>query len=363
MKISARAKSKLAGLIESSTRTTLKFGVPVLVLCAGFLLYMVLGPKLRMLGQMSIADRAYLHSSVAYGILMFRVASLVVVLALALRFFAEGLVGQILSIAGAVLYFLSAVLFASATGGALAQVQTYQEIVAEFIRLGLVALIPGVVLVVRDIIARITYRIRARKYAELLQLGPARFKAYNRKLYEKCWDMPICPDYVQKYCPAYEKKKPCWQIKSGCLCVGEGAYKAMLAESSDDGFARKVLKGIQTEKQYTSDLTPAQKRNRCRKCVIYSEHQRQKYRIASTLTFPAVALLFWILYQPLSTIAWDVLEKTDKFLCFLAYNVGHAPSFASQGHALTVLALICLGIMALSYALRAVEYFIFKLQV
>lgn len=363
MKISARAKSKLAILIESGTRNGLKFGIPVVVLSGAFLLYVAFGPKLRMLTSMTAADRAYLHNAVAMGLTIFRVSSVLVILSLAVRFFAEAMAGQILSLAGAALYFFSPVLFAYATRGELAKVQTYQEIVAEFMRFGFTALVPGVVLVVREIITRIVFRIRAKKYSELLELGPERFKRYHRKPYEKCWDMPICPDYVRKYCPAFEKKKPCWQIKAGCLCEGEGAYRAMLAESTDDGFARRVIKGIATEKKYTEDMTPAQKRVRCRRCVIYTEHQRQKYRLVSALTFPVVALIFWWLYQPLSAVTWNVLEKTDRFLCFLAYTNGHAPSFVSQGHALTVLALICIGIVMLSYALRFVEYLIFKLQV
>lgn len=361
MKISAGARSRMAGLIESSTGTGLKFGIPVMALSAAYLLYIVFGPKLNVLAAMSAADRAYLHASVTTAITVFRLASLVVSLSLALRFYYDALAGQVMSIAGGVLYFLSPTVFSIFTGDRLSKIQTYQEIVAEFVRLGFVALMPGGILVARDISARIVTRVRIGWDAKIKSDRAKGLR--HRKLLENCWDMPLCPDYVRKYCPAWDRRKPCWRIKSGCLCEGEGATRAMVADSTDDRFAKRLIQGISEEKQRASELPASRKRARCRRCMIYAEHQRQKYRILSALVFPAVALIFWLCYNQLTAMAWSLLEKTDRFMSFLAYSPGHAASFASQGHILTTLALVWLGIVVLSYALRAVEYLIFDLQV
>ncbi len=357
MRISAGTKSKLTGLIGSLASTGLKLAAPATALALAFLLYIVLGPKLHMLSRMTAADRQYLHDSVTSAISLLRVASVVLVISLALRYLYEPLAGQVLSLVGAVLYFLSPTIFGFATNNAFSQIQTYQEIVAECMRLGFVALLPGGILVARDIYVRFITRVHTRA-GELLLQGLKR-----RRVYEKCWDMPLCPDYIVQYCPAFIERKPCWRIKNGCLCESEGAFKAMAVKSTDDKFARHMVQGALADKRRAEVTSPAMKRMRCRKCVIYAEHQRQKYRIVSTLTFPAVGLFFWLFYNQLSALVYDVLEKTDRFMSFLAYNPGNEVSFASQGQILTTLALVCLGITVLSYALRGVEYLIFDLQV
>jgi hypothetical protein len=308
---------------------------------------------------MSAGQRAYLHSSVVTAISLLRWSSVVLVLSLALRFFYQPRAGQALSIVGAVLYFVSSWVFSVSTGNAFAKIQTYQEIVAEFIKLGFVALMPGTVLVARDLFARVLRHIQSRR----LLMSADKKKRHRRGIYEMCWQMPICPEYIRQYCPAANNKKPCWQMKSGCLCEGSGAYRAMAVKSTDDTFARFMMKELDEDRQRASEMTPTQKRNRCKRCIIFAEHQRQKYWIVSTLVFPAVGLLFWASYGRLSSVVWRFLEGADRFMCFLAYDPGKTVSFASQGQALTTLALLCLGVMVLSYALRAVEYFIFDLQV
>lgn len=357
MRIKAGTKSKLAGLIEGLTRTGLKIGVPILAVGMAYLFYVLFGPKLHALAKMGPADRAYFHSTVADAITLVKWASLAVIISLTLRFFYEPLAGQVMTLAGAVFYFASGGVMAMATGNAFASVQTYQEVVAELMRVGLLALVPGGVMVARDIWSRVVNRVRTRT-GDLLLAGLKR-----RRIYEQCWNMPLCPDFIREYCPVYIKRKPCWRLHTGCLCDGEGATRAMAQGSTDDKFARSLVQGIDADRQRTNDMSPERRRARCRKCVIYAEHQRQKYRIVSTLTFPAVAVFFWLFYNQLSVICWDLLEKTDRFMSFLAYNPGKAASFASQGHALTILALICVGVSMLSYALRAVEYLIFDLQV
>jgi hypothetical protein len=110
--------------------------------------------------------------------------------------------------------------------------------------------------------------------------------------------------------------------------------------------------------------TDAQKKARCRQCVIYSQHQSHKYRLLSPMAFVMVGLVLYISYTPLSALIYKFLAKADKVMSFFVYKPGAGnQSFSSDGHVLTILAVIWLTIIAISYAQRAVEYLIFKMQV
>ena len=364
MKMTAGAKSSLASLIESTTLTGLKLGVPPMAVTAAYLIYVAFGPKLRAAG-ISGVDRAYLHSTVALAEQILRVASLVVALSLSLRFFYEAAAGQIMTIAGGILWFFSPAIFEGLTVGTLTKNPTYQGIVSEFSRVGFVMLLPGAILVLREIGARIASGVKARNLAGR-RWGDEEERAkkhHRRKIYEQCWDMAFCREYIKGFCPAFDQKKPCWRMKAGCYCDGDTIMRAMAANASDNRFVRGIMQSIEEDSRRRSEMSAAQKRMRCRRCVVYAEHQRQKYRILSPLVFPAVGVFFWLCYNQLSVWVWRSLESTDRFMSFLAYHPGTASSFASQGPILTTLAMVWLGIVTLSYALRVLEYLIFKLQV
>ena len=362
--MTASAKSSLAHLIESSTLTGLKLSVPSMVITAAYLLYIVFGPKLHA-AAMSDVDRAYLHSTVALAEQILRIASFVAAVSLGLRFFYEAAVGQIMTIAGGILWFFSPTIFEGLTLGILTKNPTYQGIVSEFGRVGFVTLIPGAVLVLREIVARLAGGVKARNLAGRRwgDEDERTKKHRRRKIYEQCWDMAFCREYVRDFCPAFKQRKPCWRMKAGCYCDGDTIMRAMAANASDNRFVRGIMQSIEEDSRRRSEMSASQKRMRCRRCVVYAEHQRQKYRILSPLVFPAVGVFFWLCYNQLSTWVWRSLESTDRFISFLSYNPGAASSFSSQGPILTTLAMIWLGIVTLSYALRVLEYLIFKLQV
>jgi hypothetical protein len=364
VKISAGVKSRLVSLIESSTRTGLKFGIPAMVITAAYLLYIVFGPKLLMAG-MSAVDQAYLHNTVALAERVLRVAALVVALSLSLRFFYEPAAGQLMTILGGVLWFFSPAMFEGLTLGTLTKNPTYQGIVSELSRVGFVTLVPGAVLLLREIGARIARGVRTRVLAgRCWGDEEERAKKHRRrKIYEQCWDMAFCREYVRGYCTAFEQKKPCWRMKAGCYCDGDMIMRAMAAGANDNRFVRGIMQSIEEDDRRRNEMSASQKRMRCRRCVVYAEHQRQKYRVLSPLVFPAVGLFFWLYYNQLSACLWRLLESTDRFISFLAYNPSAAPSFASQGPILTTFAMVWLAIMILSYALRVLEYLIFRLQV
>lgn len=361
MDVKKSTRSRLAILIESATRTGLRYSIPIAALAVAYLLYIVFGPKLHDMPKMHWIDRAYLAQTLRIAEIALRAAAVVLVISLALRFVYESIIGQVLTIVGGVLYFFSASIFGRLTMGVFANNPHYLGIVDTFTRVGLVALVPGAILLVRDIGTKIIGGIKSgKKLAQLWGDEEIRLKRHaGRKLYERCWDMPFCREFVRNVCPAWRQGKPCWRIKCGCYCDEQTILNAMTADACDNELAKGFMRTLRSEPR--PSISAKQKRARCRRCVIYSDHQRQKYRILSTAVFPAVFLVFWIFYAQLVKMLGIVYTSTDRFVSFVSSHPQQTQ--VGEQHIFTVLAIIWLWIVVLSYTLRALEYLIFDLQV
>ena len=361
MTVTKSARSRLTIFIENITRTGLRYSIPVAAITTAYLLYIVFGPKLSGMGKMDWIDRSYLAHTVAIAQIGLRVSVLVLVLSLALRFIYDAIIGQILTLAGGILYFLSGSIFGHLTVGVFANNTVYLGIVDEFTRVGLTALVPGAILLTRDIGTKVIGGIRSgKKLAQLWGDEELRLKRHaGRKLYERCWDMPFCREFVRNVCPAWRKSKPCWRVKCGCYCDEQTILNAMTADASNNELAKGFMRTLRSEPRPV--ISAKQKRARCRRCIIYSEHQRQKYRILSTAVFPAVALAFWLFKAQLYKMIAVVYTSTDRFVSFVTAHPQQ--TLGGEQHVFTILAMIWLWIVVLSYTLRAVEYLIFDLQV
>ena len=113
-----------------------------------------------------------------------------------------------------------------------------------------------------------------------------------------------------------------------------------------------------------------QKRERCRQCFLYAEHQKQKYRILSPLVFPAAIGIMYAFYKPITMFLDKALAFTDRFaskVSFLpkATNMPPNPWANLDATAVVVqwIMLICLGLVLVTYMLRLLEYCIFKWQI
>jgi hypothetical protein len=310
------------------------------------------------MSSMNQADRDYLTQSIGWAKWMLRYGSIALILALCIRFFYEETIGLILVFIGAALYFLSPSGLASLTMGSLAKNPIYQDIVNDIALVGLFCLVPGCALLVRDVIMRITNRFSA---AHMPQTDEERARAErlrkHRKPYEKCWDMSVCNERAKRFCPAWEEHKPCWQVKSGCLCDEGIMRKALLDHERQAGIAQQTPQAVDTRPKVI--LTAQQKKARCRNCTIYAEHQRQKFRIASPATLVLVAAVYAALYGQVHAVLYDFFKRMDRFMSFLTYHKGASESFSTQGNTVTTLGMICLGIVLLSITFRMVEWLIF----
>jgi energy-coupling factor transporter transmembrane protein EcfT len=142
--------------------------------------------------------------------------------------------------------------------------------------------------------------------------------------------------------------------------------RALLSQSSEGRTFMKDLQYRLGQVPGKKDLTSAEKRARCRSCVIYEFHQRQKYKLISPLVFPAVIITAWFFYSKIASLITSVLGVTEKFvhkISFLPQSTDQAVPNAVVPEVVLGLFVIWLTIVAISYTLQFIEFCIFKLGI
>lgn len=359
--MSSDTRTSISNTLDSFAALGLRLGAVVAGLALAYLLYVIFGPKLAAMKAMNAADKATLLQSVGWARMMLTWGGGLLVLSMCIRFFYEETIGVILTSVGAGLYFLSPSGLASLTMASYTKDPLYQGIVGDIALVGLFCLVPGCLLLVRDVIWRITKRVGA-KHVLQTEEEKARAQRLNRhrKPYEKCWDMSVCNERTRRFCPAWEKRKPCWRIKSGCLCDENIMKQAMLARDREAGINQPTA-AVDSRPKVV--MTPQQKKVRCRSCTVYMEHQRQKFKLASPAALVLVAVIYAVLYRQMYSVLYGFFNHMDRFMSFLTYHKGPAESFSSKGNSVTTLGMICLAVVLLSFTFRLVEWLIFDRQV
>lgn len=366
MRLEAHTKSKIVSLIDQVTSVALKIGIPIFLLSVGYLLFTLLGPNMREFAKMSANDRAAFTYTIDISLQAMLYSAIAVVAAFVIRHFENDVLGQLLSVFGALLYFAAPMAIVQLIPSEFPKDNQIPLLIVQKIRdVGAICLVPGLFLVIRNAILRIwtgvsVKRILERRWGD----EEKRKKPSKPKLYGACWDLEFCRDYVRNVCPAFKAKKPCWRLKVGCYCDEKTIMHAITSYGNKDSRSQDIMHRLGLDKPGASKISSAQKRARCRRCGIYSEHQRQKYRLLSPMVFPAIGLALYLNYDSISKWVWSFLSKTDNFMRFLTYRPdGSAHSFTNDGNILTTVAIVWLTIIAISYSLRLLEYLVFELQV
>ncbi|MCS7064691.1 MAG: hypothetical protein NZL85_00300 [Fimbriimonadales bacterium] len=221
---------------------------------------------------------------------------------------------------------------------------------------------PGIILVVFVGIAQGIRRLRyGAALDQTLKLGSGVSKQeVQQRFLGKCWQLPFCRDYVRQRCPIYHARRTCWREGVGCMCEEKTIVMALQnVRLSDD--PEKNAKYIPHNKA----LTKAELRARCAECVIYNEHQRQKYQLFAPLTVGAIIGSAYFFREPLQEKVFNLLSLLDQMLARFTLmpseaqkGVLEAAARANETAALVLY--ISLVIVALSYALRLVETVVFK---
>lgn len=370
-----KKRSLFFDIVDNVTALGLKVGGTLFVLILGYLIYGLLAKHgLLSASQLPRADYDRVVSNVIVAGKLLGITGAIVALCTAIRYCVEESLGYLMSLLGVLLYFGIPWLFSCLLSKA-DQATSYAvgPVVLALQLLGVIFFAPGAVLILFDFWPRVR-RAFAKPVKKDVTDGSFIVGAipdevqepYQPTLYAKCWQTPYCKKFVRGACPAYDKRKSCWRCKSGCMCDPKVIERALAGQSSEGRMFMRELQfrsgEVPTRKKV--EPTPAEKRARCRTCVIYDFHQKQKYKLISPFIVPAVVGLIWKLYPSLLAIIRSALELTERFVqraAFLPQAQNQAVSEIPE--VVLVMFVVWLGVIAVSYALKLLEFCIFKVQI
>lgn len=112
-------------------------------------------------------------------------------------------------------------------------------------------------------------------------------------------------------------------------------------------------------------LTPSQKQERCRQCVIYNEHQKHKYKLILPVATAVFVGLYLLFRGPLLEMTSQLLVTIDRMIGRATFrsDANVAQQITDSGMHFQEVLLICLSLIVFTYVLKLVEFLIFKLKV
>jgi hypothetical protein len=182
----------------------------------------------------------------------------------------------------------------------------------------------------------------------------------------RCWEGPFCKDGIRQKCPVFiEKKGPCWQRKEGCMCEERIVLQAMIAPDWKDQMTR-ANQSLSMGTGARKVLTPAMKRERCRNCTIYNEHQRQKHKALTAVTLIAIPVLLVLNFPTMQ--GWvgaflGMMDAAAKRFQFGGTGTGIALLHGDSYAIFAWVMVFVFAVVLLSQALKLVEYVCFTLKI
>jgi hypothetical protein len=169
-----------------------------------------------------------------------------------------------------------------------------------------------------------------------------------------CWQLPYCRKFVRERCPIFHAKRTCWRERVGCMCEEEVIRNAM----ENKPIPRDaVLAGNMIPKNFR--LTPQQKFERCKTCVIYNEHQRHKYKLLLPIIILGYVGGYAALHGPLVNAFSGMVDHINSAVHSATLS---KESFVAPPVFVECLMLVC-ALMLLTYTLKCLEFLIFKLKI
>lgn len=278
----------------------------VLLISTLYLLYGILSGYLPKYDFFPRVQRLQILTSVKTMLLLFQVSSIVISLLLLSSYYDDANKLTWVGLLGAFAYFgipmicsWSLLLHAGSFNYAI-------RIVSHSFRTaGMVIL-----LIIALPMARILFlslREAALKKAERVHIPTAKKVTVKRlTLFSKCWELPYCYGFLRQRCPAYKARKTCWKLRKGCYC--------------DPSVTESLLKGVRaSDLVYQKGLTTKRTTITCRRCPIYFEHQRLKYKAVQPLVYPATGIVMWAVFPLLKFLYLKGASLLAHFFSRLSY--------------------------------------------
>lgn len=231
----------------------------------------------------------------------------------------------------------------------------------------------GAFLVIKDLYLKTVSAVRDKVFdSQDMDYGKGAVKE-NRplrtSLLAKCWEGPYCREFIREHCPIFLQRKACWKERRGCYCdediVSNAAQKVKgvmleMAPSSESNFASPT-----NQAPRKAILTDWQKAERCRNCIIYNDHQREKYRIFMPLTIIGTIAAGFVFSQPAFAFVKKTIGGIDGLVQRISFTPGGGPpkNYVELADWAVWAIVISLGIMLISKALQTLEWLVFVKKV
>lgn len=256
--------------------------------------------------------------------------------------------------------------------------------------------VPGVILAVKTLLGKI-FNSRHHDIANL-NFGKDAART-ERKLpligaMAKCWELPFCREGIRVRCPIFHARTKCWKERVGCMCEENIILLAMGGSGSDDPDKTQPLNknsgfvpigdilSKHAEEQKTAiptrigprgvriptnpHLTANQKRQRCNNCVIYNEHQRQKYQFLSAPVTLIVPLLVIFEFDNLRQLIDSVLVALNHLVGLVTFHAASSSDLTKEitgNMPIEVIFIVCITLVLMTWAQRLLEYTMFKIKI
>jgi hypothetical protein len=280
-------------------------------------------------------------------------------------FWGEEVAGPILLISG--LIFALTTWYLPMANGGQAGTELQGNAITAIATAGYPGVFVGLILIVVDIFGRIKMRIQEGAKAEQMKYGKGVKEERDVRdvFMGKCWQLPYCRKFIRERCPIYHAKRTCWKERVGCMCE-----ESVIKNAMEGGTIPKDLAAATKFIPQNNKLSAAAKAERCRQCVIYNEHQKHKYKLFLPVTMVAIAAGYIALRPALAEGIQSALTSVDRIytgVTLQANNVADPAAKATsvEGGAIAYneVILFVLTLVALAYAIKFLEFLIWKLKI
>ncbi|GMV37393.1 MAG: hypothetical protein AMXMBFR61_19010 [Fimbriimonadales bacterium] len=350
----------------------LGLGIVLTLIVFGYLIYASISFGSSTAGNLTVDDVARLQNSLKIAGTWSIIALLILSLGMILMYAEEGSTGPLLLLFGAVIYWGIPMFIIMSQGGQDPGNKELFDQALGTIRQGTLAVVvPGLLMSVITVALNTGRRGTVGVRKDQMQYGKEvkeEPEVVNRFM-GKCWQLPYCRKFIRVKCPIYLSRRCCWRERVGCMCeekVISQALEGTVIIPKDPVAAAQYI-------PYNKKLTPAEKAERCRNCVIYNEHQRHKYRLLVPLVL--LGTIGPVVYWHGQFTEWTglLLMRLDSiFGRFSVASVGLVEAepgsqtileaFRTTPIAVQIL-LVSAVMLVLAYALRLIEYALFKWKI
>ena len=351
---------QMGELLPGYAATVLKFSVLAMVVAIGYLLYAVFG------GYLNQPPTGRVLANIRFMGQVLALSSSLSVLCLIIMTFAEAAWAVLMGIVGLVFLLGTPFLISN-------NLSEPSSDVAQLINFWGTAAGKAIIILVG---LRLLYEVYlqltqgspryAKRPREEIESAVAKKKKTTQIIYPwtPCWEMPYCHEALKEMCPAYKARKSCWRYGSGCNCdpdLIESLIRAGGVGSRAPDAETRRAQGEYIRSDLEADAVKAGQTRTipCTKCPIYNDHQRAKYKFINPIAIIGTIVVLVAGYRPLMSLYRGLIGAMAGLASQFTLGSEVDPTAWFEyldTPTIRAFFVIILGLLLLSYVLRAVEW-------